>query len=89
MSLHYNRGSPGNTGQQDFDDHQSDTSGCFYPRAEDVINSLIAVYNEEAINDKNQITVNTSEFYNERLIIIERIWAMNGYGYRDINARTN
>lgn len=42
------------------------------PRAEDVINSLIAVYNEEAINDKNQITVNTSDFINERLIIIEK-----------------
>jgi len=42
------------------------------PRAEDVLNTLIAVYNEEAINDKNQITVNTSNFINERLIIIEK-----------------
>jgi len=41
-------------------------------RAEDVINTLIAVYNEEAINDKNRIMVNTSEFINERLIIIEK-----------------
>ncbi|MDR1200233.1 MAG: polysaccharide biosynthesis tyrosine autokinase [Tannerellaceae bacterium] len=42
------------------------------PRAEDVLNTLIMVYNEEAINDKNKIMVNTSEFINERLIIIEQ-----------------
>ncbi|MDH6305596.1 tyrosine-protein kinase Etk/Wzc [Parabacteroides sp. PH5-13] len=42
------------------------------PRAEDVLNTLIAIYNEDAINDKNQIMVNTSEFINERLIIIEK-----------------
>jgi capsular exopolysaccharide synthesis family protein len=41
------------------------------PRAEDVLNTLIAVYNEEAINDKNQIMVNTSNFIKERLLIIE------------------
>ena len=41
-------------------------------RAEDVINMAIAIYNEDAINDKNQIAVNTSNFINERLIIIER-----------------
>ena len=42
------------------------------PRAEDVLNMLIAVYNEDAINDKNQVTVNTSNFINDRLIIIEK-----------------
>ena len=41
-------------------------------RAEDILNMLIAVYNEDVINDKNQIAVNTSKFINERLIIIER-----------------
>lgn len=41
-------------------------------RAEDLLNTLIAIYNEDAINDKNQIAVNTSEFINERLIIIEK-----------------
>ena len=41
-------------------------------RAEDVLNTLVNVYNEEAVNDKNQVAVNTSEFINERLIIIER-----------------
>ena len=39
-------------------------------RAEDVLNMLITVYNEEAIRDKNQVAVNTAEFINERLIII-------------------
>ena len=41
------------------------------PRAEDVLNMLIAVYHEDAINDKNQVPVNTSNFINDRLIIIE------------------
>ena len=41
-------------------------------RAEDVLNMLITVYNEDAIRDKNQVAVNTAEFINERLIIISR-----------------
>ena len=41
-------------------------------RAEDVLNMLITVYNEETIKDKNQIAINTSQFINERLIIIEK-----------------
>lgn len=40
--------------------------------AEDVLNMLIAVYNEEAIRDKNKVAVNTADFINERLIIISR-----------------
>lgn len=40
-------------------------------RAEDVLNMLITVYNEEAIKDKNQVAVNTANFISERLIIIE------------------
>lgn len=39
-------------------------------RAEDIINTLIQVYNEDAINDKNQIAFNTANFINERLAII-------------------
>ena len=41
-------------------------------RAEDVLNTLIAVYNENWIKDKNQIAVSTSMFINERLGVIER-----------------
>lgn len=41
-------------------------------RAEDILNTLIDVYNQDAINDKNRISVNTANFINERLIIIEQ-----------------
>lgn len=34
-------------------------------RAEDVLNMLITVYNEEAVRDKNQVAVNTADFINE------------------------
>lgn len=40
-------------------------------RAEDILNTLINVYNEEAVKDKNQVAVNTADFINDRLIIIE------------------
>lgn len=40
-------------------------------RAEDVLNTLISVYNENWVRDKNQIAVSTSMFINERLGVIE------------------
>lgn len=40
-------------------------------RAEEVLNTLIAVYNENWVKDKNQIAVSTSMFINERLGVIE------------------
>ena len=40
-------------------------------RAEDVLNTLIAVYNENWIKDKNQIAHSTSIFIDERLAVIE------------------
>lgn len=40
-------------------------------RAEDVLSTLIAVYNENWVKDKNQIAVSTSMFINERLGVIE------------------
>jgi len=40
-------------------------------RAEDVLNTLIAIYNENWIRDKNQIAVSTSNFIDERLAVIE------------------
>lgn len=36
------------------------------------MNTLIAIYNDDAISDKNQVMVNTSNFINDRLIIIEK-----------------
>ena len=41
-------------------------------RAEDMLNMLISVYNENWVKDKNQIAVSTSMFINERLGVIER-----------------
>ncbi|WP_455630597.1 GumC family protein, partial [Parabacteroides sp.] len=40
-------------------------------RAEDVLNTLISVYNENWVKDKNQIAISTSMFINERLGVIE------------------
>ncbi|NGM64053.1 GumC family protein [Sphingobacterium sp. SGR-19] len=40
-------------------------------RAAAVITELIAVYNEVALRDKNQVAVNTEEFIRDRLAIIE------------------
>ncbi len=40
-------------------------------RAEEVINTVIGVYNENWVKDKNQIAVSTSMFINERLGVIE------------------
>ena len=41
-------------------------------RAVDFLNTLISVYNENWVRDKNQIAVSTSMFINERLGVIER-----------------
>lgn len=41
-------------------------------RAMDILNMLIDVYNEDAINDKNQVTINTAQFISERIGIIGR-----------------
>lgn len=40
-------------------------------RAEDILNTVIAVYNANWIKDKNQIAVSTSMFINDRLGVIE------------------
>lgn len=40
-------------------------------RADDVLSTLIGVYNENWIRDKNQIAVSTSNFINDRLGVIE------------------
>ncbi len=42
-----------------------------YQKAEDILNTLIEVYNENWVQDKNQIAVSTSQFINERLGVIE------------------
>lgn len=40
-------------------------------RAEDIINAVINVYNENWMDNRNQIAVSTSNFINERLSVIE------------------
>ena len=40
-------------------------------RARDLLNTLIEKYNEDAIREKNRIAVNTAQFINERLLIIQ------------------
>lgn len=41
-------------------------------RAEDIINTIILVNNENWIKDKNQVTISTNQFINERLKVIEQ-----------------
>lgn len=41
-------------------------------RGDDVINTLIDVYNEEWVSYMNESTVNTSRFIDERLVVIEQ-----------------
>lgn len=49
-------------------------------KAEDILNTLIEVYNEKWIQDKNRIAVSTSRFIGERLGVIE-----NELGHVDEN----
>lgn len=41
-------------------------------RAEEVLNTLIATYNEDWVRDKNQVATATSQFINDRLGVIEQ-----------------
>lgn len=41
-------------------------------RAEDVLNTLISIYNENWVSDKNRLAVSTSKFIDSRLGVIER-----------------
>lgn len=49
-------------------------------KAEDILNTLIGVYNEKWIQDKNQIAISTSQFIGDRLGVIE-----NELGHVDEN----
>lgn len=49
-------------------------------KAEDILNTLIEVYNENWIQDKNQIAISTSQFISDRLGVIE-----NELGHVDEN----
>ena len=47
-------------------------SGVNIGKADDMLRTLIQVYNEQWIQDKNQVAVSTYNFINERLNVIER-----------------
>lgn len=49
-------------------------------KAEDILNTLIEVYNEKWVQDKNQIAISTSKFISDRLGVIE-----NELGHVDEN----
>ena len=40
-------------------------------RGEDILSTLVAVYNENWVKDRNQVTTSTTEFIRDRLAIIE------------------
>lgn len=40
-------------------------------RAEEILYSLIAIYNEKWMDDRNQVSISTNQFINERLNVIE------------------
>jgi capsular exopolysaccharide synthesis family protein len=40
-------------------------------RAEEILHSLIGIYNEQWINDRNQVSISTNQFISERLNVIE------------------
>ncbi|WP_405369123.1 GumC family protein [Nonlabens sp. Asnod2-A12] len=41
-------------------------------KAEDILNNLVVVFNEDAIKDKNQVAQNTAKFIDERLADIQK-----------------
>ena len=61
----------------------------FSSRAESVLNSLIDAYNEVWINNKNRSAINTTEFINERLVVIERDLGAVEENLRDYKEKNN
>ena len=54
-----------------------------------MLNSLIDVYNEVWINNKNRSAINTTEFINERLVVIERVLATVEEALKKYKSSTN
>ena len=68
------------------------------PRAQDVINTIIAIYNQNAIDDKKALADRTSEFINDRITQISSnltsadesaVVFKSGRGLTDIATQTN
>lgn len=61
-----------------------------YPaRAESVLNSLIDVYNEAWLGNKNRSAINTAEFINERLVVIEKELSAVEDALKDFKSKNN
>ena len=64
-----------------------------YPRrASDILSSLIDIYNEEWVKNKNRSARNTTDFINERLVVIEKeLGGIEGElkDYKQANRLTN
>ncbi len=61
-----------------------------YPkRSESVLSSLIDVYNEVWIHNKNRAAINTTEFINERLVVIEKDLGTVEESLKDYKASNN
>ena len=67
-------------------------------RAEDVLNSIVSVYNQKGVNDKQQLMRSTSQFIDERLRLIEQELSTvdsdisnfkSAHGITDIQAASN
>ena len=61
----------------------------FSARAESVLSSLIDAYNEVWISNKNRAAINTTEFINERLVVIERDLGAVEESLKDYKAKNN
>lgn len=61
----------------------------FPARAESVLSSLIDAYNEVWINNKNRSAINTTEFINERLVVIEKDLGAVEEALKEYKAKNN
>lgn len=61
----------------------------FSARAESVLSTLIDAYNEVWINNKNRSAINTTEFINERLVVIEKDLGAVEEALKEYKAKNN
>ena len=61
----------------------------FPARAESVLSTLIDAYNEVWINNKNRSAINTTEFINERLVVIEKDLGAVEEALKEYKAKNN
>ena len=61
-----------------------------YPsRASSILSTLIDVYNEMWINNKNRAAINTTDFINERLVVIEKELGLVEDALKQYNSKNN